>query len=75
MAGEMVLLYNCSGPQWSKLRQILVMHVLRMRAVEPEPVRSPPHSAAGGKRRDRRGRGQAFAEPMLVFCGLNTGPC
>ncbi len=25
MAGEMVLLYNCSGPQWSKLRQILVM--------------------------------------------------
>ena len=24
MAGETVLLYNCSGPQWSKLRQVFV---------------------------------------------------
>ena len=35
MAGETVLLYNCSGPQWSKLRQVFVMQKLRMKAVEP----------------------------------------
>ena len=42
MAGETVLLYNCSGPQWSKLRQVFVMQKLRMKAVEPGQYGLPP---------------------------------
>ena len=31
-----ILMYNCSGPEFSRLRQIFAMLRLRMRVVEPD---------------------------------------
>ena len=36
MTGETVLMYNCSGPEWAKLRQIFLMLRVRIRQVAPE---------------------------------------
>ena len=72
MAGETVLLYNCSGPQWSKLRQVFVMQKLRMKAVEPASM-AFPRPGAGGQRRTPPEWREEFSDPMLVFCSL-TGP-
>ena len=35
MTGETVLMYNCSGPEWAKLRQIFLMLRVRIRQVAP----------------------------------------
>ena len=36
MAVETVLMYNCSGEQWAKLRQIFLMLRVRIRPVEAD---------------------------------------
>ena len=38
MTGETVLMYNCSGPEWAKLRQIFLMLRVRIRQVAPKCV-------------------------------------
>ena len=64
-----VLLYNCSGEKFSKLKQIFAMLRLRMRVVEPDRYHVPLEELA-------RGQGEAgetaevLPEPMLVFCYL-----
>ena len=72
MAGETVLLYNCSGPQWSKLRQVFVMQKLRMKAVEPGQYGLPLAQVLEGSGETAGVEGE-FSDPMLVFCSL-TGP-
>lgn len=72
MAGETVLLYNCSGPQWSKLRQVFVMQKLRMKAVEPGQYGLPLAQVLAGSG-ESAGVEEEFSDPMLVFCSL-TGP-
>ena len=72
MAGETVLLYNCSGPQWAKLRQVLVMQRLRMKAVEPGQYGLPLAQLLEGSE-ETAGVEEEFSDPMLVFCSL-TGP-
>ena len=72
MAGEMVLLYNCSGPQWSKLRQVFVMQKLRMKAVERDQYGLSLAQVLEGSD-ETAGVEEEFSDPMLVFCSL-TGP-
>jgi len=64
-----VLMYNCSGEEFSKLKQIFAMLRLRMRVVEPDRYHVCLDELA-------RGEGEAgetappLPEPMLVFCYL-----
>ena len=65
-----ILMYNCSGPEYSKLRQIFAMLKLRMRPVSPDRYHLTLLELAEGK-----GEAAEAAEPipetMLVFCGMN----
>ena len=72
MAGETVLLYNCSGPQWSKLRQVFLMQKLRMKAVVPGQYGLTLSQVLEGSG-ETAGVEEEFSDPMLVFCSL-TGP-
>ena len=66
-----ILMYNLSGPEFSKLRQIFAMLRRRMRVVEPDRYPIALSDLAAG-----RGEGgemsEALPEAMLVFCGLNN---
>ena len=66
-----VLLYNCSGPEFSKLRQIFAMLRLRMRPVEPERYHVPLAQRADGQGEPAAEVPEAIPEAMLVFCGLH----
>ena len=64
-----VLMYNCSGPEVSKRRQIFAMLKLRMRPVEPDRYHLTLAELAEGK--GEAGEAQEpVQESMLVFCGL-----
>lgn len=65
-----VLMYNCSGPEFSKLRQIFAMLRLRMRVVGPDRYQVPLGELAAGKGEPAAEAGEAIPETMLVFCGL-----
>ena len=72
MATETVLMYNCSGPEWAKLRQIFLMLRVRIRPVEADQyglTLAELLSRSGAK----RGVEEDFSDPMLVFCGLSQG--
>ena len=64
-----ILMYNCSGEEFAKLRQIFAMLRLRMRVVEPDRYHIPLEELAQGKGEPGE-TGEAIPEPMLVFCGL-----
>lgn len=64
-----VLLYNCSTPEFSKLKQIFAMLRLRMRVVEPDRYHVSLEELAQGKGEPGE-PAEALTEPMLVFCGL-----
>ena len=72
MATETVLMYNCSGPEWAKLRQIFLMLRVRIRPVEADQyglTLAELLSRSG----EKRGVEEDFSDPMLVFCGLSQG--
>ena len=64
-----ILMYNCSGEDFSKLRQIFAMLRLRMRVVEPDRYHIPLEELAQGKGEPGE-MGEPLPEPLLVFCGL-----
>lgn len=64
-----ILMYNCAGEKFSKLKQIFAMLRLRMRVVETDRY----HVSLGELAQGKGEPGQAaepLPEPMLVFCGL-----
>ena len=65
-----VLMYNCSGPEFSKLRQIFAMLRLRMRVVGPDRYQAALGELAEGKGEAAAETEEAIPETMLVFCGL-----
>ena len=72
MATETVLMYNCSGPEWAKLRQIFLMLRVRICPVEADQyglTLAELLSRSG----EKRGVEEDFSDPMLVFCGLSQG--
>ena len=65
-------MYNCSGPEFSKLKQIFAMLRLLMRPVTPDKYHLTLQELELGK--GEAGEAcEAFPEPMLVFCGT-SGP-
>ena len=71
MRAGTILLYNCSGPEYSKLRQIFAMLRLRMRGVTPEQYNIPLGDLAEGKGGAATEAGEPIPETILLFCGLN----
>ncbi|RKI64081.1 DUF3783 domain-containing protein [bacterium 1xD42-67] len=64
-----ILMYNCSGPEFSKLRQIFAMLRLRMRPVGPDRYHVPLEELVQGKGEPAEA-GEPLPEAMLVFCGM-----
>ena len=65
-----ILMYNCSGPKFFKLRQIFAMLKLRMRVVNPNQYNITLLELAEGKGEPAAEAPEAIPESMLVFCGL-----
>ena len=70
MKSGIVLLYNCSAPGFSKLKQIFAMLKLRMRVVTPDKYHLTLLDLAEGTG-EAGEAGETIPESMLVFCGLN----
>ena len=68
-----ILMYECSGPEYSKLRQIFAMLRLRMRPVTPDKYHLTLAELADGKGDPLEDASDVKPVPerMLVFCGLN----
>ena len=64
-------MYNCSGPEFSKLRQIFAMLRMRMRVVSPNQYGASLLDLANGKG-EAGEEAEALPEAMPVFCGLNN---
>ena len=64
-----VLMYNCSGEEFSKLKQIFAMLRLRMRPVEPDRYHVSLGELSVGKGEPAE-LAEPLSEPMLVFCGM-----
>ena len=62
-----ILIYNCSGEPFSKLKQIFAMLRLRMRVVEPSRYHISRGELAQGKG-EPGAEAEPLPEPMLVFC-------
>ena len=65
-----ILMYNCSGPEFSRLRQIFAMLRLRMRPVGPERYHLTLRELANGEGEAAEQAEEPIPEAMLVFCGL-----
>ncbi len=66
-----VLMYNCSGEEFSKLRQIFAMLRLRMRPVTPDRYHLTLGELAAGAGEPAEAA-EPITEAMLVFCGLGN---
>ena len=62
-----VLMYNCSGEEFSKLKQIFAMLRLRMRVVGPGRYHISLGELAQGKG-EPGAEAEPLPEPMLVLC-------
>ena len=69
MAVETVLMYNCDGEQWSKLRQIFLMLRVRIRPVEADQYGLTLEDLLGCSE-EKAPVEEEFSDPMLVFCNL-----
>ena len=65
-----ILMYNCSGPEFSRLRQIFAMLRLRMRPVGPERYHLTLRELANGEGEASEQAEEPIPGAMLVFCGL-----
>ena len=66
-----ILIYNCNGPEFSKMRQIFAMLRLLMRPVTPDKYDIPLIELAKGVGTPNPESTEPFKENMLVFCGMN----
>ena len=66
-----VLIYNCNGPKFAKLRQIMAMLRIRMRVVKPEQYHLSLIDLANGEGEAVPTDAQPMGENMLVFCYMN----
>ena len=69
MAVETVLMYNCNGEQWAKLRQIFLMLRVRIRPVEADQYGLTLEELLG-RSEEKTPVEEEFSDPMLVFCNL-----
>ena len=69
MAVETVLMYNCDGEQWAKLRQIFLMLRVRIRPVEADQYGLTLEELLG-RSEEKSPVEEEFSDPMLVFCNL-----
>ena len=69
MSSETVLMYNCSGPEWAKLRQIFLMLQVRMVAVGPEQYGFTLDELLAHKEGESPVE-EDFSDPMLVFVNM-----
>ena len=69
MAVETVLMYNCSGEQWAKLRQIFLMLRVRIRPVEADQYGLTLEELLD-RSEEKAPVEEDFSDPMLVFCNL-----
>ena len=69
MSVETVLMYNCSGEQWAKLRQIFLMLRVRIRPVEADQYGLTLEDLLG-RSEEKATVEEEFSDPMLVFCNL-----
>ena len=65
-----ILMYNCSGPEFSKLRQIFAMLRMRMHPVTPDRYHVSLIDLANGKGEPAETASAPMEEAMLVFCGV-----
>ena len=65
-----ILMYNCSGPEFSKLRQIFAMLRMRMHPVTPDRYHISLIDLANGKGEPAETAPAPMEEAMLVFCGV-----
>ena len=66
-----ILIYNCNGPEFSKMRQIFAMLRLLMRPITPEKYDIPLIELVKGTGTLNPESTEPFKENMLVFCGMN----
>ena len=69
MAVETVLMYNCNGEQWAKLRQIFLMLRVRIRPVEADQYGLTLEDLLD-RSEEKAPVEEEFSDPMLVFCNL-----
>ena len=69
MAVETVLMYNCDGEQWAKLRQIFLMLRVRIRPVEADQYGLTLEDLLG-RSEEKAPVEEKFSDLMLVFCNL-----
>ena len=69
MATETVLMYNCNGEQWAKLRQIFLMLRVRIRPVEADQYGLTLEELLD-RSEEKAPVEEEFSDPMLVFCNL-----
>ena len=72
MAAETVLLYNCGGSEWTKLRQIFMMLRIRIQIVEPDQYGLTLDDLLAHSEQTSH-VDEVFTDPMMVFCHLEGG--
>lgn len=71
MTKQSVLLYNCSGHQWTKLHQMMMMLRFRIRVIKPEQYHLTLEQLAQGQGEPAADNvPEAFPQSMMVFCGV-----
>ncbi len=73
MASASILLYNCEGQDWAKLRNLMALLRLRLRPVKQEQYGILLKDLAVGKG-DMAAtpyEGEGFSEPLVVLCNLH----
>ena len=68
-----ILMYNCSGPEFSKMRQIFAMLRMRMHPITPDRYHISLGELVDGKGEPvaESEAPEAFQERILVFCNIN----
>ena len=66
-----ILIYNCNGPEFSKMRQIFAMLRILMRPITPDKYDISLIELAKGTGTPNPESTEPFKENMLVFCGMN----